>query len=419
MRSQTIRLSIFISTLVIAAIIIFQLIWLNKVYRFEQKNFDHSVAKSVRGFYEDLHPEILSVSNLNELIVNPNSQTFFIRINNIAAYDSTAYYLQTELEDEDIFTDCYMGIYEAQKKKYVYQAFLPSATGSVNKNVVLPTGPTSYNYMALYFPHRKQYILGLMNFWIISSVLLLIVLILLSGSFYYLFRQKFLNEVQKDFVNNFTHEFKTPVSVLNLAADVLENPAILDKPEKLLRYAAIVKYQSMYLHHQIERLLKHAHAETNQLYLIKEQVNIDDLVQEAIRHLKPLIDEKKAIFEYAFTVSSPLIIGDRGYLLIVIINLVENALKYSRQPKIILATKQEGAYIIFSVKDNGLGIEQKHYQKIFKKFYRIPRGDLMTTRGFGLGLPFVKRILQAHHGKVWVESIPNVGSNFSIRLPLS
>src|SRR6476661_4977416 len=107
LRSQTIRLSIFVSTLIIAAIVIFQLIWLNKVYHFEQKDFDHSIARAVRGFYEDVHPEIISVTHLNELIVNPNSQTYLVKISALPNSDTTVFYMQTELEDEDIFTDCY------------------------------------------------------------------------------------------------------------------------------------------------------------------------------------------------------------------------------------------------------------------------------------------------------------------------
>ena len=419
LRSQTIRLSIFISTLVIAAIIIFQLIWLNKVYHFEQKDFDHSIARTVRGFYEDVHPEIISVTHLNDLIINPNSQTYFVKIADLPNADSTAFYIQSELEDEDIFTDCYIGLYNASKGKYEYQAYLPAATGAQGEKIELPSFSAQYNHLTLYFPHRKQYILGRMNLWIISSVLLLVVLVLFGGSFYYLYRQKFLNEIQKDFVNNFTHEFKTPVSVLSLAADVLENPAIIDKPEKLARYAAIVKYQSSYLHHQIERLLKHAHAESNQLYLSKEKVDVHHLVEESIRHLKPLIDEKKAVIEYDLQAANPTVYGDRGYLLIVIINLIENALKYSVHPRIIVGTFNESDSLLLSVKDNGKGIDRKFYKRIFKKFYRIPKEEQMNTRGFGLGLAFVKRIISAHRGKIGVESIPNVGSSFSIRIPFS
>ncbi|HEX2608550.1 MAG TPA: HAMP domain-containing sensor histidine kinase [Flavisolibacter sp.] len=419
-RSRTLRLGIFISTFIIAAILIFQLIWLKKVYLFEQKQFDHSIAKVVRGLLEDLDQRAVANNNLNQLVVNPNSQTFFVKMQKeVTHQDSTTFYLQSELEDEDIFTDCYLGIYNNSRNNYTYTAYLPSATGSVREQFDLPRMTGEGSYLTLYFPHRQRYILSLMNFWIISSVVLLIVLILFGGSLYYFYRQRFLNETQKDFVNNFTHEFKTPVSVINLAAEVLANPSIAEKPEKLARYASIVQYQGKYLQDQIERLLRHAHSESNLLHLNKQVVSLHELVDEALNNLQPLIQEKNAEIGYDFSASHPEVLADKGYLLIVITNLVENAIKYSKNPRIIISTANENGTIVLSVRDNGTGIEKKYRDRIFKKFYRIPHGEQMAVRGFGLGLAFVKRIIQSHHGSIRVESIPGIGSDFQVKLPLS
>jgi two-component system phosphate regulon sensor histidine kinase PhoR len=258
-----------------------------------------------------------------------------------------------------------------------------------------------------------------MNFWIISSIILLIVLILLGSSIYYLYRQKFLNEIQKDFVNNFTHEFKTPVSVINLAAEVLTNPATAQRPEKLARYAAIVQYQGKYLQEQIERLLRHAYSESNLLHLQKRKLNVHDVIEEAINNLNTLIASSDVGIERCFKASDPFIRADKGYLLIVITNLIENALKYSEHPRITISTWSNGTDIVLSVKDNGKGIEKKYLNRIFKKFYRIPNGEEVSARGFGLGLAFVKRIVQAHHGKINVKSKLGAGSEFSIYLPVN
>jgi two-component system phosphate regulon sensor histidine kinase PhoR len=258
-----------------------------------------------------------------------------------------------------------------------------------------------------------------MNFWLISSAVLLIVLVLFGGSLYYFYRQKFLNETQKDFVNNFTHEFKTPVAVINLAAEVLENPEISKKPERLSKYAGIVKYQGKYLQNQIERLLRYAYSESNHLHLHKEKVGLQLLIEEAMDNLQPLIEEKQASMEFDLSAQKDILYADHGYLLIVITNLIENALKYSKDPKIIVRTYNENGHIILSVKDNGKGIEKKYINKIFDKFYRVPAGEQMYARGFGLGLAFVKRIVDAHHGKISVESIPEIGSNFMVKLPVA
>lgn len=417
-RSRTIRLIIFVSTFIIAAIVIFQLIWLRKVYYFEQKEFDHAIAKAVRGVYEDIKDSSVVSYTLSDLITNPNEQTFFARIGrNKLSRDSIGVFLQSELEDEDIFTDCYAGFYNTAKKRYDFTLYLPSATADKKEDVTMPVFNEPYNYLVLFFPHRNKYVLSKMNFWMVSSLFLLMVLILLGSSIYYLYRQKFLNEIQKDFVNNFTHEFKTPVSVINLAAEVLTNPATVQRPEKIARYASIVQYQGNYLQEQIERLLRHAHSESHLLHLKKRKLDIHEVIKEALNNLQTLISTRQAHVECCFRADDPYIIADRGYLLIVITNLIENALKYSEQPKIVISTHTTHSGVLLSVKDNGKGIEKRFQQKIFKKFYRVPNGEQVSERGFGLGLAFVKRIVQAHHGKINVESQVGIGSEFSIFLP--
>lgn len=418
LRSQTIRLGIFISTLIISAIIIFQLIWLWKVYNFEQKNFDISIAKAVRNFYDDVDIDINPASNLSDLMTRENSETYIVKINKIVNTDSLEYYMLGELEDEDVFTDCFLGIYSAEKKGYVYTAYLRAATSYIRKKVKMPESKESYNHIILYFPNRTGYILSLMNFWLITSGLLLLVLILLSGSLYYFYRQKFLNELQIDFINNFTHEFKTPVSVISLAAETLENSDVVQKNERLNKYSNIIKYQGKYLQDHIERLLHYVHAESNYLRLKKTEVNLHELIKDAVTNLQPLIEEKHAKIEYHFNALNDTLLSDRGYLLIVVINLLDNALKYSLHPEISITTSNQNSSVTLSVKDNGRGIEHKHLNKIFKRFYRINVEEQSAARGFGLGLAFVKRIIEAHKGKILVESIPGQGSNFIIQLPV-
>ncbi len=419
LRSKTIRLGIFISAVIIAAIIIFQLIWLRKVYNFEQKQFDHSIARAVRGFYEDMD---LSMDQrfLNQVISHPNSQTFFVRLDrpNLDK-DSVVFYMRSELEDENVFTDCILGMYVANKQQYEFTTYLPGATSSKNEITVLPPSEESFDHLTLYFPHRTKYILTLMDLWFTGSIFLVLVLVLFGGSLYYFYREKFVNETQKDFVNNFTHEFRTPVSVINLAANVLARPDIAQKPEKLARYASIVQYQVNYLEEQIERLLHYTHAESTTLYLKKEKVDFHTLIAEALANLEPLIQSKGAKVDYRLEAERPVLQADKGHLLILITNLIENALKYSVNPHVIIRTLNQNNSFLFSVKDNGKGIDKKHQDKIFKKFYRVGDNEEMPARGFGLGLAFVKRIVQAHSGSIKLESVPGIGSDFRITLPLT
>jgi two-component system phosphate regulon sensor histidine kinase PhoR len=322
------------------------------------------------------------------------------------------------LEDFGVFTDCYLGIYSADSGKFIYKELLRSAGTKAKTAPVIPVLTRSYDHIVLYFPNRRQYILEQMNFWTISSVVLLLVLILFGGSLYYFYRQKFLNETQKDFIHNFTHEFKTPVSVISLAADVLKNPAIVSKPDKLATYAGIVEYQAAYLQSQTEKLLNFAYTESAQLHFAKDRVNIHELIQEAMNNLMPLINERNAKVQLELHATDPFLIANRDYLVIVIINLVDNAIKYSKEPKITISTSNAGRYIILSVKDNGIGIEAGQIKNLFKKFFRIRKEDTYTTKGFGIGLAFVKKIVMVHGGKIKVESTPAKGSAFTIELPV-
>ena len=416
-RSSTIRLGIFISTLIITTILIFQLAWLRKVYRFEQKEFDRSVVKVIRGLYEDLEITAYNSAHLNELVEKPEQHVYLMQISLPVNIDTLTSYLQYELEDFSIFTNCQLGIYSTASNKYIYTSLLTSAGTREKIKTGLPLFSKKYNYAALYFPNRQQYILSQMNFWIVSSAVLMMVLLLFSAGLYFFYRQKFLNEIQKDFIHNFTHEFKTPVAVISLAADVLKSKAISEKPDKLAIYAGIVEYQAHYLHSQIDKLLQFAYTESRKLHLKKERVDIHQMIRDAVINLEPLIGERKAALHYQLNAINPVLQADKDYLLIVITNLLDNAIKYSKEPHITIATSNVNSNLQFLVTDNGIGIDKKEIKKLFKKFYRIRNGDTYTTKGFGLGLAFVKTILEAHNGKIKIESVPGKGSSFIVEIP--
>lgn len=418
LRSSFIRLGIFISTIIIATIVVFQLAWLKKVYRFEQKEFDRSVVKSIKGLYEDIDENAYYLTHLNELVENPESHLYLAQIRLPVNSDSLESYLQYELEDFGIFTDCQLGIYNASLNRYIYTGILTSAGTREKIKTNLPMAVRKTDYIALYFPNREKYILSQMNFWILSSAILLIVLILFGASIYYFYRQKFLNEIQKDFIHNFTHEFKTPVSVISLAADVLKSGNIIEKPEKLATYARIVEYQSHYIQGQIEKLLQFAYSESGHLHLEKVNVDMHEIIKEAVTNLSPVIAEKNVKIKYELNAHHPSVRADKGYMLITITNLLDNAMKYSRDPEIVITTQNGNDSLQISVKDNGIGIDKSQVKKIFRKFYRIRSGDTYVAKGFGLGLSFVKIILDAHGGKISIESSPGKGSTFLIELPL-
>ena len=234
-RSKTLRFVILISTVLITIIIGIQLFWLQKVYLYEEKQFNINVSKSIRGVYDDMQLVNDVSDNVQKVIENPNPDIYLLRIDCSPFLDSLWLNLKSEFTDFDVYTDCKAAIYSTEKNAYIEQEYidLPDSYHPSAKDLTVPIYKRDYSYIALYFPHRGQYILKQMLFWIASSGLLLLVLIGFGASIFYLYRQKFLNETQKDFVNNFTHEFRTPLAVIKIAADVLQQENII---ENLLAY---------------------------------------------------------------------------------------------------------------------------------------------------------------------------------------
>jgi two-component system phosphate regulon sensor histidine kinase PhoR len=422
MRSSTLKWIVLSATLLAALIVTVQLYWLKKVYSFEQRQFNTNVVKSIRGVFEDLEMNDAPGTIQTKLINNPDDNYFVFKADTIPDKDSLSFWLQEEFADFGVLTDCKLGAYSSIDHKYIYEEYIPTAASryaGIKPTQDLPVFTKDYDHILLYFPHRHEYILEQMNFWIISSIVLFIALIGLAVSLFYFYRQKFLAEIQRDFVNNFTHEFKTPLAVMKIASDVLAQDSIVHQPDRLERYTAIIKNQTEHLQSQVERLLKAASSESKKLPIKKEDIDTQLMIEQALSKVQPLIEEKKAKVELKMEESRERVHADKAHLELAVVNLLENALKYSAEPHIVVETGKAEDDFFISVKENGVGIEKKYLKNIFKKFYRVPTGDIHNVKGFGLGLNFVKRIIDAHNGKIKVKSLPGIGTEFRLFIPIN
>jgi two-component system, OmpR family, phosphate regulon sensor histidine kinase PhoR len=425
MRSATLKWMLLLLTVLVGIILVVQLYWINQVYYYEQKEFNTNVVKSIRGVFEDLRIDDNPGTPLQKMIERPNPNSFIIRVDTIPQRDSLVNFLYTEFEDFNVFTDCKVAVFNETEQQYIYQAYLPTATSTQVQAsnhprftaVDLAVIPKTYSYIHLFFPHRQQYIIHQLNFWIVTSVLLLLVLVGFAASMFYFYRQKFLNEVQKDFVNNFTHEFKTPLAVMKLAAGVLSSPPIIEQPERLKKYSSIIAQQTEHLQNQVDRLLKTARTDQHELPLEKAVFVPNNIIKDVLKDMDPLVKQTNTRIEFIPEKGNVRINADESNIAMVVLNLVENAIKYSKEPHVIITTSVENGYYGISVKDNGIGIEKKYIPQLFKKFFRVPTGNVHNVKGFGLGLNFVKKVIDAHKGKIVVNSIPGIGTEFKISLP--
>jgi two-component system, OmpR family, phosphate regulon sensor histidine kinase PhoR len=206
---------------------------------------------------------------------------------------------------------------------------------------------------------------------------------------------------------------------MKIAGDVLLQPGIINKPDRLHKYSTVMVEQTEHLQQQVERLLKTTAGNANRLEVKKEACQLNTLVQQAIDQIEPLIKSTSGNVELITDENEPVVYADKNHLQLVIINLVENALKYCKhKPHILIQLQDESSdFYSISVKDNGIGIEKKNIKFLFNKFYRVPTGNVHDVTGFGLGLNFVKKVIEAHNGKISINSVPGIGTEFKIQLP--
>lgn len=420
MRSSTLKRIILALSLMIGLIIIAQIFWLNKLYSFEQRQFTTNVVKAIRGLYEDLELVNGSVAPLQQFIERPDANTFRIKIDSVPPKDSLVYYLSAELEDFDVFATCDVAAYKQSLGKYEYTAYLPMAgSRRDSRQLKIPTAEASYDHIVLFFPGRNEYVLNEMKWWIFIAIVLTIAIAGLGFSLFYLYRQKFLNEVQSDFIRNITHEFQTPLTTLNLGLDMLSTPEIKSNAEKVSRYTSVMAAQTQYLQHHVENLVRLIRTDSFGIQLNKEDVDPVKLIEDVLHQLYFLIDEKSARIQFKPAAENVIIKADRANLYLAILNIISNALKFSEHPDITITTGVKEKYFSISVKDNGVGIEKKHIRFLFRKFYRVPHGDVHNAKGLGLGLYFVKKIIGLHRGKIQISSVPRQGTQLTVLLPFN
>ncbi len=327
-----------------------------------------------------------------------------------------------ELQKRNINIDFKYGVYNndglATKLKSGYYTINPKESYSypLFKD---ETGISNYK-LYVSFPTKSKHILsGISQILLLSLFFIFIIIVAFSSSLYQLVKQKKISEIKTDFINNMTHEFKTPIATINLALDSIKNPKILNDQEKVLRYIKMIRDENKRMHGQVENVLRISKLEKNQLDLNKEAIDIQDTLEDAISHVNLLMESKQGTLTTHFSAIQSEIMGNQFHMTNVFVNMLENALKYSvDSPKIDVFTESTSKFLTIKIKDEGIGMTKQVQRYVFDKFYREQKGNIHDVKGHGLGLAYVKEIVEMHHGTVFVESEKGTGSTFTVKLPL-
>ena len=294
------------------------------------------------------------------------------------------------------------------KSNYVVKLFPDNI---INQDLVL----------SVVFPERTNYVLGSMAFILGGSLLFsLIILATFAMSLFFIIRQKKISEMKSDFINNMTHEFKTPIATISLAADTITNPKVINDESNVRHFIGMIKKENNRMNKKVETILQIAYLDKKEIDFKFEDISLHTIIEKAVDTIDILVQQRNGRIRLALNAAAPVIYGDSEHLFNLVNNLLDNAIKYSTEaPEITVETRNENNGVVLCVEDKGIGMTKHVQSRIFERFYRQTTGNVHDVKGFGLGLNYARAIVDAHRGNISVQSEPGKGSRFSVYLPFN
>lgn len=419
-----------ISSSSLIGIVVIQLLWANYAVELRTEIFD----KRVQVFLKDIVSEISSDNHFEQdSVYCPYSKTNlqhtscsenFITVHNIKMDRLDSIMYGEFCNRMKVNKDYVYGIIDKDNN-----SLLTCSNKKYNSELLntYHTYPIPCHFkndsklLGIYFPNQKNYILNRMIFLlIISSLFLIIVIVSFIMTVLILLRQKKISDVKSDFINNMTHEFKTPIATISLASEMITKPSVMESKDKLMQYANIIYDENARLKSQVEQVLQISVLDKKDFKLLKKDIDVHEVIENAVDNFQLVIQQAGGIVNMELNAEPHHIFADPIHIYNIISNLIDNAIKYSAEiPEITISTKGNNNGILVIVEDKGIGISAENSKHVFKKLYRIPTGNLHDVKGFGLGLYYVKTMVEAHGGKIKLKSELKKGSTFEIFFPFN
>jgi two-component system, OmpR family, phosphate regulon sensor histidine kinase PhoR len=408
-------------TISIIGIIVMQIYWVKKAFDLNERTFNQTINIALKNVADKIamfnHSALPPENPVNEL----SSDYYVVNVNTIIDASVLEHYLKEAFLSVNMNLDYEYAIYDCATNKMVYGKYVSPLKHEEKKDPApnLPVYNKYTYYFVIHFPTKTTMIAGKMDIWIYSSAILLIVITFFGYAMYIILKQSRLSEIQKDFVNNMTHEFKTPLSTISVSTDVLSNPEITEAPDTLFNYVNIIRQENNRLIGQVEKLLQVANLDMNRVKLHPEKIALHEVLANAIDKMRLGFKNKKIIITPHFGAVNDNILADKVHVSNIIYNLLDNAIKYSPEiAEIDVYTSNAGKHLVVVIADKGIGIGKAEQKKVFDKFYRVHTGNLHNVKGFGLGLHYVKNVVKAHRWSITLESEPGKGSTFTFKMPV-
>ncbi|MBN1951666.1 MAG: HAMP domain-containing histidine kinase [Bacteroidales bacterium] len=418
MKNRVLKWFIFLGILAIMSNLGLQLYLLRSAYKEGQNKFTQAVQLALieaigkmTGWKSAGNSEFGPVKKIS-------SDYFIVDVNDHINAGVLEFYLIRELRNYGIDADFEYAIYDCETDQMVYGNYVRQSDREkrIDRHRDLPKYPGLVYYFGIRFPSQEKYVIGNLKVWLILTSVSLLILLFFVYVIFVVLRQKRLSEMQRDFVNNMTHEFKTPLTASKIALDYMRKSEAIGRDERLSKYCEMISAQTEHLNQQIERILQISLSEKKSFIIHYEEVDLPALLEK----ISETFMNSHREFILNFREKELMVKADRIHLTSVLYSLIDNAVKYSHENSVIeISLEKPGKETVLSVRDQGVGMDGQYLKKVFRKFYRIPTGNVHNVKGFGLGLYYVKLVIDRHRWKIRLKSKPGEGTEVCIFIPKS
>ena len=416
MKTKKLNIIIVLGLVATIGILIAQLLWTKEAFNLEEKKFSQkthiALLEVVKKLYQGTNSELPSENPIKKIA----NDYYIVNVENDFEPKILEYYLKTEFAKFNITTDFEYAMYNCQSDEMVYGNYISFTEKSPEKRTVyFPKHKNLVYYFAVRFPNEITYLFSSLRFWFVLSFALIVILLVYVYSIYTIIQQKKYSELQRDFINNMTHEFKTPLSSILLASNYLNKQKPIIEDTKLKKYTEIIIHQSTKLNSHIEQILNIAKSDNTPMKMDLKEISIVPILKEVVENMQL---KHPNLYVKINAIKDITIQADAFHFTNIVYNLLDNSIKYCDvNPQITISLKEEKSLIKIEFSDNGIGISDKNLSFIFDKFYRIPSTKSNEINGFGLGLYYVKKICTQHNWKLFASNNKENGITISIVIP--
>lgn len=414
MEIKKLNIIISLGLVAIIGILIAQLMWTKQAYNLEDRKFNQKVNIALMEVVDKMTEGKSSFTeNPVQIIAN---DYYVVNINNEFHPAVLEHYLKTEFTRFQINTDYVYALYNCHSDQMMYGKYMTSHQEEPSEKVIqFPKHKNLTYYFSIRFPDKTTYLISSLRFWYLLTFALIIILLVYVYSIYTIIQQKKFSELQRDFINNMTHEFKTPLSSILLASEALNKQEVVQENPKLKTYTSIIINQSFKLNNHIEKILNIAKNDASGLLLKPQKIILKPFIEEIAETIKQKNENISIQIDIENDTS---ILADEFHFTNIVYNLLDNSIKYCEtKPEILIFSVKDSKGLYLKFKDNGMGIPAKNINHIFDKFYRVPDNNSDEINGFGLGLFYVKKIVQQHNWKITVENNADKGITLTLFFP--